>query len=60
MNLENDVIGKYVEKLLGLGTEEKSHASFRNDHGISGGISIISRSIHRKSISEKAERRQGR
>lgn len=24
VNLENDVIGKYVEKLLGLGTEEKN------------------------------------
>ena len=61
VNLENDVIGKYVEKLLGLGTEEKNPTRpSRNDHGISGGISIISRSIHRKSISEKAERRQGR
>ena len=40
VNLENDIVGKYVEKLLGLGKEEKEEGSggitmdFLREYGI--------------------------
>ena len=41
MNLENDVIGKYVERLLGLGKSEEEKKRIRNYDGIFAGIRIL-------------------
>ena len=41
VNLENDVIGKYVERLLGIQKNEEEKKRIRNYDGISGEIRIL-------------------
>ena len=45
MNLENDIIGKYVEKLMGIEKKEESKLEHekknRNYNGVSGRIWIL-------------------